>query len=190
MKKLGLLATLAMCVTVGGVYATWNYADTQAKLSVDQAAVTGLTGMGTTDGEALKIKDGSNSLAFKIDDSNGDHIADKIEANGSITVVYDVAPTNHEEATIYCNVTVTCSDGKEYLITTLTKNSLFKEFNDENGNRLNGTDVEWTVTAGQLGIALGADGDFELKTKEAYDEFSANFSSIVTINVHFSLTTI
>lgn len=188
MKKLGLLATLAMCVTIGGVYATWNYADTQASLSADQVVQAGLTGTGTVDGEALKID--SNTLEFKIDDNDGDHIADEVEATGSITVIYDVAPTNHEEATIYCNVTVTCSDGKEYLITTLTKNSLFKEFNDENGNRLNGTDVEWTVTAGQLGIALGADGDFELKTKEAYDEFSANFSSIVTINVHFSLTTI
>ena len=184
MKKLGLLATLAMCVTIGGVYATWNYADTTANLSVDQQAVAGLTGMGTTTGESLKIKNGSNSLAFKIDDSNGDHKADKIEANGSITVVYDVAETNNEVATIYCNVTVTSTDGKEYLVTTLEKNSLTKT------QTLTGQDVEWTVNAGDLGIAFGADGYFSLPTKADYVAFAASFGSIVTINVHFSLNPI
>ena len=104
MKKLGLLAGLALCVTVGGVYATWNYADTSANLSVDQQAVAGLTGMGTTEGEALKIKDGSNSLAFKIDDANGDHVADNIVTSGSITVIYDVADTNNETANTFAEI--------------------------------------------------------------------------------------
>jgi len=47
-KKLGLLATLAMCVTVGGVYAAWNYAGESAdpgwgekNLSITQAPLTG-----------------------------------------------------------------------------------------------------------------------------------------------------
>ena len=181
MKKLGLLATLAMCVTIGGVYATWNYADTSANLTVDQAAVTGLTGMGTTEGEALKIQDGSNSLAFKIDDSDNDHQADTLVSSGSITVVYDVASTNNETATIYCNVSVTTTDGKEYLVTTLEKNALTKTFT------LNGADVTWTVTADQLKIALGDDGDFSLSTKAAYNAFAESIGSIITINVHFSL---
>ena len=182
MKKLGLLATLAVCVTIGGVYATWNYADTSAKLSVDQQAVAGLTGMGTTSGEALKIKDGSNSLAFKIDDAeNNDHVADTIISSGSITVVYDVDPSNNEAATIYCNVTITSTDGKEYLVTNLTANELQKSFTN------NGTDVEWTVTAEQLKIAFGEDGYFRLPTKAEYTAFAQSFSSIVTINVHFSL---
>ena len=184
MKKLGLLATLAMCVTVGGVYATWNYADTTANLSVDQNAVTGLTGMGTTTGEALKIKDGSNSLAFKIDDTDGDHVADHIVASGSITVVYDVAPTNFENATIYCNVTVTNPDGKEYLVTTLVDNEL------KHSKTLTGADVEWTVNAADLKIEFGEDGHFSLPTKADYEAFAKQFGSLVSINVHFSLNPI
>ena len=184
MKKLGLLATLAMCVTVGGVYATRNYADTTAKLSVDQNAVTGLTGMGTTTGEALKILDGSNSLAFKIDDTDGDHVADAIVASGSITVVYDVAPTNNENATIYCNVTVTNPEGKEYLVTTLVDNDLKKEVT------LAGEDVEWKVEADKLKIAFGEDGRFSLPTKAEYEAFAKQFGSLVSINVHFSLNPI
>ena len=181
MKKLGLLATLAVCVTIGGVYATWNYADTSAKLSVDQQAVAGLTGMGTTSGEALKIKDGSNSLAFKIDDKDGDHIADDIVSSGSITVVYDVAPTNNEAATLYCNVMITSTDGKEYLVTTLAANEL------TNSVTCAGEDIEWKVSASDLGITFGKDGHFELATKAEYVAFAQSFSSIVTINVHFSL---
>lgn len=181
MRKLGLLAALALCVTVGGVYATWNYADTTANLSVDQQAVAGLTGMGTTAGEALKIKDGSNSLAFKIDDEDGDHVADTIISSGSITLVYDVAPTNNETATLYCNVMVTSTDGKEYLVSTIAKNSLM------NTVTCAGEDIEWTVNAGDLGIDFGADGHFSLPTKADYTAFAASFSSIVTINVHFSM---
>lgn len=64
-KKLGLLATLAMCVTVGGVYAAWNYAGESAdpgwgekNLSITQATFNGKSGsFSVTAPSTLKIDD-------------------------------------------------------------------------------------------------------------------------------------
>lgn len=49
-KNIGLLATLAMVVTVGGVYATWNYAHT----TPEAVTFTGLKAGITTSNQVLK----------------------------------------------------------------------------------------------------------------------------------------
>ena len=64
-KKLGLLATLAMCVTVGGVYAAWNYAGGDADkaeagkfINITQATFDGTSGsLSVTLPTILKIDD-------------------------------------------------------------------------------------------------------------------------------------
>lgn len=181
-KKLGLLATLAMCVTVGGVYATWNYGESSnTDLTVFQSAAVGLSGTATAS-SSLKIKDGSNSLAFKADDTTNDHKADTLISTGSITVIYESTAPVHYDINIYCNVTITSTDGNEYFLTTLGKNELNHPYTMNNE-----LTHEWTVNASDLEIGLGSylEG-LELATLQDYNDFAAVLSTLVSINVHFT----
>ncbi len=181
-KKLGLLATLAMCVTVGGVYATWNYGESSnTDLTVFQSAAVGLSGTATAS-SSLKIKDGSNSLAFKADDTTNDHMADALVSTGSITVVYESTAPVQYDINIYCNVTITATNGKEYFVTTLEKNALKHTYTMSNELM-----HEWTVNASDLKIDLGSDlKSLELATLQEYNEFAAELSTLVSISVHFT----
>ena len=76
MKKIGLLVTLALIVTIGGVYAQWNYSgqtginSSHEHLSSNMADyVAGSNAYGT-----IRIFD--NSMRLEIDDANNDHYAE------------------------------------------------------------------------------------------------------------------
>ena len=159
-KRVGLLATLALCVTVGGVYATWNYADTTGYVDRETVSI-GLTPVGSVTGESLEIT--NNSLSYLIDDEDGNHVGDKVVASGEITVTYHAAANNYENVEIYCNVEV---DGA-YFATTLTLNELTKSVT------LDGTakDHTWTLSAADLEITLGSTM-VSLPTKAEYDAFT------------------
>ncbi len=91
MKKLGLLAAMAMVVTVGGVYATWNYAQTgnvaevgtMATVVVPEAVVSTVKG-------SLEVS--HNTLSIRIDDlgNDNDHVAELV-FEGSLTVTFTPA---------------------------------------------------------------------------------------------------
>ena len=165
-KRVGLLAALALCVTIGGVYATWNYADTTGY--VDRETVTiGLTPIGSVSNESLEITE--NSLKFLIDDTDGDHIGDAVVASGAITVTYHAADNNYEDVNVYCNVEV---DG-QYFKTTLQLNELTKDF-ALTGQAANHT---WTLQASDLEIDLGA-SEVNLPTKADYDAFTISGNQI------------
>lgn len=78
MKKFGILASLALCVTIGGVYAAWNYAeeDVSAGYGVSLLGITGVEGQ-TTKG-SIKVE-GTN-VALKVDDT-----ADGVVHNTKLT---------------------------------------------------------------------------------------------------------
>lgn len=159
-KRVGLLAALAMCITVGGVYATWNYADTTGFVDRETISI-GLTPIGSVTGESLEIT--ANTLNFLIDDTDGNHKGDAIVATGSITVEYHAIANNYEDVDIYCNIEI---DGTLFA-TTLTDNELTKEI------VLDGTakNHAWTLEASQLEIILGSTV-VDLPTKADYDSFT------------------
>ena len=76
MKKLSLLVALFMCLTIGGVYATWSYAGTndiadsfaEAKVTIADAELTGANG-------TYKIE---SNLVLTVDQANDDHEAELI----------------------------------------------------------------------------------------------------------------
>lgn len=81
MKKLGLLAALALVTTVGGVYATWNYvgsdpsspASTTKTLTITQGVVSGSTGkLEVTTPSTLIIDDAGNYVPGWGDQCDGD----------------------------------------------------------------------------------------------------------------------
>ena len=66
MKKLSLLIVLAMIVTVGGVYATWNYAETAMQDVTHEFKNLGITDVDTkTVSGSIAVTD---TLILKIDD--------------------------------------------------------------------------------------------------------------------------
>ena len=82
MKRLSVLVALLLCVTIGGVYATWTYAGTndiadafaEAKVTIADAELTGANG-------TYKI---TSNLVLVIDQANNAHEAElKFESNDS-----------------------------------------------------------------------------------------------------------
>ncbi len=82
MKKISLLVALILCVTVGGVYATWNYAHNTATAQTKYLDASTII---TDKVESLSkgtIKVDTSNLKITVDDSNNDYYAElKIEGN-------------------------------------------------------------------------------------------------------------
>lgn len=175
MKKLGLLATLAMCVTIGGVYATWNYADTTTFVDRETVSI-GLTAAGSVTGESLEIT--KNTLKFLIDDTNGDKYGDAVSAEGEITVTYTAVANNYETINIYCNIEI---DGTLY-VTTLSTNELHTAFDLKQAHDGyvvgQGGTLTWTLTAADFKVDVNENDKVYLPTKADYDNFTISGNQI------------
>ncbi len=89
MKKLTVLASLALAVTIGGVYAAWNYAEE----GVTAAYATGTVGITGVEGKTTKgaLSASGTNLAIKVDDVVNDkqHITElTFNADGFFTVTF------------------------------------------------------------------------------------------------------
>ena len=91
MKKLSLLVALALVISVGGVYATWFYAETTMKTSEHEFKNLGITDVNTlAQTGTITVTD---TLILKIDDNAGNHTpgwdADVNAGNaGKISIVF------------------------------------------------------------------------------------------------------
>ena len=87
MKKLSLLVALIVCVTVGGVYATWNYAQgavTSQTKYFDAATVITNKVISTAKGT---ISIDTSALSVVIDDTNNDYEGE-LAITGKVTVTF------------------------------------------------------------------------------------------------------
>ena len=100
MKKLSVLIALMLCVTIGGVYATWTYAGTddiadafaEAKVTIAAAELTGANGTYTVE----------SNLVLTVDQANEDHEAELVfSSNNSdpihLTVTFTPAANAPQE---------------------------------------------------------------------------------------------
>ncbi len=168
-KRIGLLATLAMCVTLGGVYATWTFAEGDIK-SLDPIEET--FSMGASAEVPKGILDiENNDLSFTIDDENGDHKAEIVPA-GSITV----SLTKNTDTS---NGGAHCADISSVVITcTITVNGdAFKT--TVTGSKLTSTAgaTSWTIQAEDLGLVFQDTLDIQLDTQAEYSAFEAALSN-------------
>lgn len=89
MKKLSLLIALCMLVTVGGVYATWNYSqgsvDGQHEHFTDKLAIINTT---TTKGTILVDTSG---LSITIDQADLDYNA-RLDITGEVVITFTPSP--------------------------------------------------------------------------------------------------
>ena len=90
MKKLSLLVAIILCVTIGGVYATWNYAQgsvtSQTKYFDGTTVITNKV-VSTAKGT---IAIDTSALNIVIDDTNNDHVAE-LNVSGSVRVTFTPA---------------------------------------------------------------------------------------------------
>ena len=196
MKKLSILIALILCATIGGVYATWNYAETtditdgyyEIKATIADAVMEGANGTYTVTSNAVII----------IDDANNDKEAELVFKSNSVTdpneevfVKITFTPAAHAtpeikqnavESEIYYGVTSEMKapvDANGNYSETGTLKDIFVFSNVKNGtlepnvvwNENGDGGFEYTLDKAALEDAIKLNGKFILNTKADHDAF-------------------
>ncbi len=168
MKKLTILIALALIVTIGGVYATWNYANgtaTKGEAYLDEVTKITEKVEGLAKG---KITVDSNTLAITIDDADNNHVAELI-ITGEITFKYTPAA---DVAQIPMQYTLSLTDNWNY-------NSKPIFVIDTTTQVLNsGTATNTvTITGAELANLISLNGTITLSTPDEYTAFKSSLHS-------------
>ena len=197
-SKLGFISLLCLVLVIGGVFATWNYAQGSVS-SVSDTATIGLTGIGT-DSEKATISIVQNGVSVQIDDDNNDYRGELVIA-GTIDIVVTIKDGADQDAyengiTVKIDLTEDFGDyafaadasgasGASKDVILLTSTSLTITKGTANGwvRTDDGGTVKftYTLTTAKLNelITLAKTGDLVnvyLPTKANDDEFSAYLS--------------
>lgn len=178
MKKISILIAFAMILTIGGVYATWNYAQGEiASIDMTQSAVLTEKVIDTPMG-SISV---NNNLEIIIDDTNDDHVAELI-IEGGINIVFtahELAPENVRTNGIPMQYTITTTTSWEYAGTQIfTAQTAPILINDGNAT------FTATITAAEIMNALTL-ANISLPTVADYDAFElalANGEIIITVS--------
>ena len=170
MKKMGLLIALATVLTVGGVYATWQYADADVtKVERDNISVLVEEKQTVTAG-TLSV---TGEMSFKIDQSDAAYHGKLVEATANQKLTFTFAPTAHAPAEFKDGVqfvaTISISEAGEYdsedilVVIDATKQTV--------------TSVEHTLTTFEIDStdiisAIGVNQTFTVPTSAAHDDFT------------------
>ena len=205
MKKLSILVALILCVTIGGVYATWTYAgsndvfdaNTEIVVVLEQATQSGSIGTFSAESNfTLSIDQGDANhnakLVFKPTNSDPIHVTFTFTpsdgADGDIK-------SNAIPAEVYLATTTTMEykmDASGNYSATGTSTPIFKLFNPSNGNF--DANVTWesqpdgsfkaTYNEAALKDMIQLYTTFRLDTKTEYDEFA----KVLTGNIKICIT--
>lgn len=194
-SKLGFISLLCLVLVIGGVFATWNYAQGSVG-SVSETATIGLTGVGT-DSEKATISIVQNGVSVQIDDDNNDYRGELVIA-GTIDIVVTIKDGADQDAyengiTVKIDLTENFGDyafaadasgtagaAKDVIFltsTTLTITTADWARSDEGGT----VKFTYTLSNAKLNelITLAKTGDLVnvyLPTKANYDAFSTYLS--------------
>jgi hypothetical protein len=196
MKRLSLLVALFTCLTIGGVYATWNYAGTndiadsfaEAKVTIADAQLTGANG-------TYSIK---SNLVLTVDQKNDDHEAELVFSSNdfhpihlSVTFTHaSNAPQVIKEKGVPSELYYGTTVPMQYILDTATGNfkkdatpvDIFKFSNTADGTlnnvftwtkESNGT-FTYTLNEAQLKEAIQLSRTFVLDTKAEHDIFGGH----------------
>lgn len=91
MKKMSFILALALLVTVGGVYASWNYsrgtlATTDITFNGRMADIVSGTAKGT-----IQVVENSNTLTFKVDDVDAADYVAALVPSGQVQIQFKAA---------------------------------------------------------------------------------------------------
>ena len=88
MKKLSLLISLILCVTIGGVYATWQYANTEAKIEHDVSLAVGMDYTPVGSAGEFKIEMADSLTPFKVDQESTTSYKAVLRATNNIYLTF------------------------------------------------------------------------------------------------------
>ena len=131
-KRLSLIITLALCLTVGGVYATWTYAEGEIQPSSGTTSLT--IEAAANEGEAGTINVDTDSLYITVENDGSYNTV--LSVTGDITVTLNPTPeTDTSLLPTYFTWTIALTenannatyDGQKILtVTGTTKNGTFE----------------------------------------------------------------
>ena len=165
MKKYGLLLTLILCVVVGGVYATWTYAQETTVPEVANVNVELAKSVSNNPKGTLQI--GKNTLKIVVDDAGGYNAGVTVEGELKFTFI---AATGADTATAsgialkYALAgPVDCKYSNEDVFTVTTGEQLY-----DSGN----VTLSGTITAANIQALIDINGTITLDTAEKYTSFA------------------
>lgn len=187
-KKVGILATLALCVTVGGVYATWNY--TQGTAVETHATITTKLAAAEISTEAIGSLKVTAVGGIKIDDANNDYIADVTFDGATYFIVNLENPADGVDLNrVRLQYTITLEgvpneDGSNSSILTYNMGAMDRYYDPETGTIVEESlpAVNNIITQAEFGTQIELDlrrfvwsEDLKLETKADYDAYEDIF---------------
>lgn len=174
MKKLSLLVAMILCITIGGVYATWTY--TQNTDVADEAININ---MNLTDvvysGSYGTYKVDTTGLNLAIDPKAETTHITALYATGNIVITFtpnSVAPSDVKENAVKSTYTFTLAnpnwkyDGKDVVTVNHTEKHDIVWVDNEDGT------FSYTISASDFMKHVSLT-EFELDTKVKYDAYNA-----------------
>ncbi len=192
-KSLSLLIALAMCITIGGVYAAWIYAETDMSAVHGHIGSFGLANAEINNSKGTITVDASNAHLV-IDQTSATDYTATLKANGTITVTFSPSEifTNSNPSLTTFNMqyrlvttntnpdTFTCDDGTG-------EKALFTKFDDETQTPLSlvkQADGKYSATLeASVLLDLIAIDSFKLDTYDKYTTFSTKLGSFGNIGI-------
>lgn len=181
MKKLSLLIAMILCVTIGGVYATWTY--TQNTDVADEAVnkTMNLTGVAYSGSYGTYLIN-ADSLLLKIDPEEGSTHITSLDITGEIIITFtpnSVAPQNIKDEGVPSTFQFSLSntnwkyddghgDGPQDVISLTHTGKEDIDWGDADENGVFTRTIEATELATYLNLTK-----FNLDTKVKYDAYSA-----------------
>lgn len=185
-KKLGVVAALAMIVTVGGVYAQWSYSQAPAGGMGGTKAIE-LSGVSTTTKTGV-INVNTDHFTIEIDDADKDYYGELV-LSGTVTVTFTPNPGVDEDVEnqgIPMQMVLSSANGVNFeydfgagAVDVFTLNSTPVVYNA--GARTK----TWTITAAEIANYFqlnGKDGEKDsciyLPTYDDYDDFKTALAGL------------
>ena len=188
MKKLSILVALILCVTIGGVYATWTYPGT----SVAEYKIPLTHQMAGVDfsGSAGVYEVTSNTLAYTIDQKATGDYTPVMSLSGSVSFTF-TAHNQISESALTAALTPTVTIYTEDLSAAtydgnaiFTVNSNFSLTLDKTKWTQSGNVYTYTIQASELASAITLNDGFYLDTHDEYLAFqAAQMKAIFRLNV-------
>ena len=191
MKKLSILIALILCITIGGVYATWYYSGAENVADVNEPITINLEDAQTvgSHGSYTLVKDMKGAQTFfRIDQIDENHTAGLVCA-GTLKIVF--TPNVHASQAIKAgNFDTWVYFTGNFSTLEYNNQSIFKPVTANSVE--NGIKITWTVAEnGNLECDLTQllkdniqlDNVFKLSTLADYNAFAAAIDGI-KLNVH------
>ena len=204
MKKLSLLILLALCVTIGGVYASWVYAEVATATKTNTETSLKVTDPITN--TARGVLDIHNTLSLAIDDNSGNYKPewdDAIDSTNGGNVVINFTPNKGldagEDGEIVLKVTFAITSGNTYVDHEGTTQNIFTydEVSGEDASvffALTKRDCSLTekttltITYDQIVSALRVNDSFTVPTYADYQRYveavNATTLTLTVVEVH------